>query len=442
MRLDGLENNDNVHVNAPLVICNEEHRFLVAEQLRQMEIEPAAIILEPVGRNTAPALSLAAVCIEESAQDAVMLVMAADHVIENKDSFHQAVINGYHQAMADQLVTFGIVPTAAETGYGYIRKGNQAGQESSAFIIDAFAEKPDLSTAQEYLKSGHYLWNSGMFMMKASIWNQAIQGMQPEIFSACKSAYEQGKIDHDFYRIEKEAFLNSPSDSIDYAVMERVTESESEFIASVIPLDAGWSDVGAWSSLWEVNSKDKNGNVVKGDVVSEDTNNSVLIAEERLLATIGLKDVVVVETADAVLVADKNASQDVKKIVEWLKAQKREERSNHRKVFRPWGSYEGIDSGERYQVKRITVDPGASLSLQMHHHRAEHWIVVTGTAKVTCNDTVSLVSENQSTYIPIGTRHRLENPGKMPLEMIEVQSGSYLGEDDIVRFEDQYGRDK
>ncbi|MBD3669237.1 MAG: mannose-1-phosphate guanylyltransferase/mannose-6-phosphate isomerase [Gammaproteobacteria bacterium] len=440
LRLEGLEGAEDIHINAPLVICNEEHRFLVAEQLRQLDIEPAAIILEPVGRNTAPALTLAAVCIEAAAEDAVMLVMAADHVIENKDAFHKAILNGHQQTMAEQLVTFGIVPTAPETGYGYIKKGQQVGLDNGAALIEAFVEKPDLDTAQEYLVSGQYLWNSGMFMMKASVWNRAINEFQSDIFNTCKAAYDGGKTDHDFYRIERETFESSPSDSIDYAVMERITESGGGFIASVIPLDAGWSDVGAWSSLWEVNAKDDHGNVIKGDVLAEDTENSLLIAEHGLLTTIGLKDVVVVETADAVLVADKAKAQDVKKVVQWLKEQGREERSSHRRVYRPWGSYEGIDAGERYQVKRITVNPGASLSLQMHHHRAEHWIVVKGTAKVTCDGKTYLVSENQSTYIPIGATHRLENPGKLPLEMIEVQSGGYLGEDDIVRFGDNYGR--
>ena len=438
-------NLDDIEIKSPIVVSNNEHRFLVAEQLRQIGINSGNIILEPIGRNTAPALTLAALSCDP---DAILLVMPADHVILDTDTFVKACQIANNLAEDDKLVTFGIVPRHAETGYGYIKKGTplpvDAIQEmQQPFGIDQFVEKPDLNTATRYLQTGDYFWNSGMFMMKASVWLTQLQKFRPDILEACKQSYENGQKDLDFFRADVEAFEKCPSDSIDYAVMEKVTGAignSNETSAAVVPLDAGWSDVGAWSSLWEVGNQDGDGNVVKGDVKIHDATNSFVHAEHRFVAGVGIKDMVVVETADAVLVADKNRAQDVKKIVEWLKEQKRDERLVHRQVYRPWGSYEGVTAGYRFQVKRIVVKPGASLSLQMHHHRAEHWIVVKGTAKVTRGEEVFLISENQSTYIPLGEKHRLENPGTVPLEIIEVQSGSYLGEDDIVRFEDNYGR--
>jgi mannose-1-phosphate guanylyltransferase/mannose-6-phosphate isomerase len=421
-----------------LVVCNEEHRFLVAEQLRHIQVGSDAIILEPEGRNTAPALTLAALALQNESPDCAMLVLPADHVIQDINSFHTAVSAGVNLAEQGYVVTFGIVPTGPETGYGYIEQGAAIG-DSGAASIKRFVEKPDSKTAQQYLESGNFLWNSGMFLLTPQVWLQHIATLQPNIERACGEAFEKGKRDQDFYRIDKAAFAKSPSDSIDYAVMEKIIGLD-EGKSAVIPMDAGWSDVGAWAALWDIGEKDTAGNVTRGDVINVNTQNSMLFSEGRLVAGVGLKNTVVVETADAVLVADKDQVQDVKAVVEWLKQQGREEHLIHRRVYRPWGSYEGIDMGERYQVKRITVNPGAALSLQMHHHRAEHWIVVNGTAKVTRGEEQFMVSENESTYIPIGTRHRLENPGAIPLEMIEVQSGSYLGEDDIVRFEDNYGR--
>lgn len=426
----------------PIVVCNEEHRFLVAEQLRQIGTKPSSIILEPVGRNTAPALTLAAIN-AESAGDPVLLVMPADHVIRDRESFLRTVAQGAVLAGQGCLVTFGIVPGRAETGYGYIRQGSPAGRASGARYIAAFVEKPDAVTAEDYWKSGQYLWNSGIFMMRASVWLQELLRFRPDIVQSCQVAYRQGKQDQDFYRVNKAAFSACPSDSIDYAVMEKLTSgglaSDNEK-AAVIPLDAGWSDVGAWAALWEVSDKDGHGNVIKGDVYAQGTRNALLIAEHRFLACVGVDDIVVIETPDAVMVVHQSKVQDVKHIVAHLKDNKRSEYLLHRKVSRPWGSYDSIDNGERFQVKRIVVSPGGTLSMQMHHHRAEHWIVVKGTARVTRGDEVFLLTENQSTYIPIGVTHRLENPGTIPLELIEVQSGSYLGEDDIVRFEDTYGR--
>ena len=435
-RLDNMPN-----IQAPLVVCNEEHRFLVAEQLRQLNMTPQAIILEPVGRNTAPALTLAALALAQNNPDAIMLVMPADHVIQNNNAFQLVVEHGARLAEQNQLVTFGVVPNGPETGYGYIKMGpaidGQAGANHGAiaFRVNAFVEKPDQLKAKQYINSGEYLWNSGIFMMRVSVWLEELQQHRPDIAKACTNCYEQGKADADFYRVDKAMFTSSPSDSIDYAVMEKTDR------AAVIPLDAGWSDVGAWPALWEVSARDTDGNVLQGDVMTHQTSNTLLIAQHRFVAAVGLQDLIVVETADAVLVAHKDKAQDVKSIVNRLKEAKRTEHISHRKVYRPWGCYEGIDVGERFQVKRITVNPGAALSLQMHHHRAEHWIVVTGTARVTRGDEIFILTENQSTYIPLGTKHRLENPGAMPLEMIEVQSGDYLGEDDIVRFEDKYNRD-
>lgn len=425
------------NIDSPIIVCNNEHRFLIAEQARQIGIDNSRIILEPVGRNTAPALTLAAL---SSDPESILLVMPADHVIENVDQFRHACDTAYELAQTGKLVTFGIVPQRPETGYGYIKCGSMlTGSTQDAYELDQFVEKPDLDTATKYVESGGYFWNSGMFMMKASVWIEQLTKYQPKMFGACEAAYKEGVNDLDFFRADQNSFEQCPSDSIDYAVMEKVSAS-GEGLGAVVPLDAGWSDVGAWSSLWEVGQQDSKGNVIKGDVKTHDTDDCLLHAEHRLLSAVGIKDLVVVETADAVLVADKNKAQDVKKIVEWLKEQGREERLVHRQVYRPWGSYEGVTAGDRFQVKRIIVNPGASLSLQMHHHRAEHWIVVKGTAKVTREDEVFIISENESTYIPLGAKHRLENPGAVPLEIIEVQSGSYLGEDDIVRFEDNYGR--
>lgn len=434
---------------SPVVVCNEEHRFLVAEQLRETGREAAIIILEPIGKNTAPALTLAALAEEQ--QDSVLLVMPADHVIQNMEMFQAAVKEAAVLAKNGYLVTFGVTPDKPETGYGYIHMGEPV-QSSSRTVSDnvnerphlikTFVEKPDLATAERYISSGEYLWNSGMFMMKASVWLKSLERYRPDILENCQKSYHLGKRDGDFYRVDAEVFQQCPSESIDYAVMEKMNQSSSfsSCKSAVVPLTAGWSDVGAWSALWEARSRDEKNNVIKGDVIAERTRNSLLYANGRLLATIGIEDLIVVETADAVLVAHKDSAQDVKLIVDRINRAGRDEHLIHRQVHRPWGCYEGIDHGERYQVKRITVNPGATLSLQKHYHRAEHWIVVKGTAKVVRGDEEILVSENQSTYIPLGTIHRLENPGSVPLEMIEVQSGSYLGEDDIVRFEDQYGR--
>lgn len=420
-----------------LVVCNEEHRFMVAEQLRSLAVPADTIILEPEGKNTAPALTLAALASRD--KDCVMLVMPADHVIQDIPEFHQAIHQAAALAEQGYVVTFGIVPERAETGYGYIEQGESLGEHG--YRVARFVEKPDRDTAQAYLDAGSYLWNSGMFMLTPQTWLTHMAQLQPKMLQACEQAYTNGQADQDFYRLDKGAFAGSPSDSIDYAVMEKLVTNPEAKVA-VVPLQAGWSDVGAWDALWDITDKDASGNVMKGDVVNIDSQNSMLLSEGRLLAGVGLDSMVVVETADAVLVAHKDRVQDVKAVVNWLKQEGREEHLTHRRVYRPWGCYEGIDVGDRHQVKRITVNPRGSLSLQMHHHRAEHWIVVKGTARVTRDEEVFLVSENESTYIPIGTRHRLENPGTIPLEMIEVQSGSYLGEDDIVRFEDIYGRDK
>ncbi|MBW8190570.1 mannose-1-phosphate guanylyltransferase/mannose-6-phosphate isomerase [Neiella marina] len=420
-----------VKTHSPVVISNEEHRFIVAEQLHQLG-DLGTIILEPDGRNTAPAVALAALTLQQTVGDeALMLVLAADHVIQDADAFHRVIEQATPLAQAGELVTFGIVPTGPETGYGYIRSGAAQGD---AYKVGEFVEKPDLATAQSYVDSGDYYWNSGMFMFTAGQYLAELGKHQPAILAACQASMADVSHDLDFVRVNQEAFLSCPDDSIDYAVMEKTDR------AVVIPLDAGWSDVGSWSALWEVNDKDDAGNVTRGDVMVHQSNNTYVNAEEKLVAVVGLDNIIVVETKDAVLVADKNKVQDVKSIVNELKAQERSEYLHHRYVYRPWGCYDSIDNGERHQVKRITVKPGAKLSVQMHHHRAEHWIVVSGTASVTNGDETFLVTENESTYIPVGVVHALENPGKVPLELIEVQSGSYLGEDDIVRFEDRYGR--
>jgi mannose-1-phosphate guanylyltransferase len=425
LRLVGLE------VSFPLCICNEEHRFIVAEQMREID-SLGKIILEPVGRNTAPAIALAALYLLEQDDDSVMLVLAADHVIENQVEFQNVVRKSVPLAEEGKLVTFGIVPSHAETGYGYIHKGDSC--FDVAFDVSKFVEKPDLETAEKYLSSGEYLWNSGMFMFKASRYIEELAKYNPEILSACKKAIGHTSADIDFIRVVKEEFSLCPDDSIDYAVMEK-TDS-----AVVVPLDANWNDIGSFSAIWDISDKDELGNVHQGDVLSHNSSNNLVIAEQKLVATVGLDNCIVVETKDAILVANKDNVQDVKKIVEQLKSLGRTEADIHRQVYRPWGHYDSIDFGKRDQVKRITVKSGEKLSIQMHHHRAEHWIVVSGTAKVTNGDKIFLLTENQSTYIPAGVVHALENPGVLPLELIEVQSGSYLGEDDIVRFEDRYGR--
>ncbi len=419
---------------APIVLCKDENRFLVGEQLLQIGVEAGAIILEPVGRNTAPAVAVAALQAISSGDDPVLLVLPSDHVINDQESFRQAVLGGEKLAEAGSLITFGIVPACPETGYGYIRSGIKLAEDANAFRVDSFVEKPDLQTARQYLDSGDYLWNSGMFMFKASVLIAELDKFAPEIMKACRAAFEQKRFDLDFVRLDREAFSLCPGDSIDYAVMEKTSE------AVVIPLDCGWSDVGSWASLHEVSDRDESGNVIKGDVIAKDTSDCYLRSESRLVATVGLREHIVIETSDAVVVAPRDRSQDVKAIVEQLRADNRTETSLHRRVYRPWGSYEGVDSADRFQVKRIMVKPGACLSLQMHHHRAEHWVVVSGTARVTVGEKVITVSENQSTYIPVGEKHRLENPGIIDLELIEIQTGTYLGEDDIVRFDDVYGR--
>ena len=431
---------------APLVVCNEEYRFVIAEQLRLLG-QSGTVVLEPFGRNTAPALTIAALEAIKNAADPVLLVMPADHVITDVAAFQKAVSQGAALAANGAVVTFGITPDAPETGYGYIQAGAVFGPagNTDAREIARFVEKPNLATAQAYLSEGSYTWNSGLFMMRASVWLSAMGVCRADILAACQAAWDQGKTDGEFVRVGKEAFAQCPSDSIDYAVMERLAAADHPNAATlppgvVLPLSAGWSDVGAWDALWQVLPKDGAGNVTQGDVLLQDCENTLALSEGRLIACVGVSDLVVVETADAILVSHKDKTQDVKKIVDALKRQGRPEGSIHRKVFRPWGSYDGVDAGERFQVKRIVVKPGGTLSLQMHHHRAEHWIVVSGTARVTCGEKIFLLSENQSTFIPLGTTHRLENPGRVALEMIEVQSGSYLGEDDIVRFEDVYGR--
>jgi mannose-1-phosphate guanylyltransferase len=432
MLQETLQRLDGSSAAHPIVICNDAHRFLVAEQLRQMGGEHGGIILEPVGRNTAPAIALAALHALQTDDDPVLLVLAADHLIKDSAGFQAAVAKANELAMEGNLVTFGIVPDQALTGYGYIKGGEAIGV---GMKVDEFVEKPDLATAQQYVDSGNYFWNSGMFMFKASVYLDELKKHAPEMYSICEQAIASESKDLDFIRIDPDIFATCPDDSIDYAVMEKTA------LAAMVPLDAGWSDVGSWSSLWETaDNKDENGNVIVGDAILEGVNNSYINAEERLIAVVGLDDVVVVETKDAVMVANKNKVQDIKNVVNKLKAEKRPEFQFHREVFRPWGSYDSIDNGKRFQVKRITVKPGEKLSVQMHHHRAEHWIVVSGTANVTIGEKTQLVTENESVYIPIGDVHALENPGKIPLELIEVQSGAYLGEDDIVRFSDRYGR--
>lgn len=416
-----------------LVICNEDHRFLAAEQLRQIDVKRDGILLEPIGRNTAPAIACAALLAARKNPTQTLLVLAADHLIADDEAFERTIQNAESLANSGKLVTFGIVPTEPHTGYGYIKSGVAV---DTGFEVSEFVEKPDTNTAQKYLESGEYFWNSGMFMFKADAYLKELKKYRPDIYDACVEACDETSVDLDFIRLNIKAFEECPEESIDYAVMEKTSD------ACMVPLDAGWNDVGSWSSLWETSTKDSQGNVSNGDVILNGVTNSYVNSEERLISVIGLDNVVVVETKDAVLIANRHKVQDIKKVVNALKAEKRPEFEFHREVFRPWGSYDSIDNGKRYQVKRISVKPGEKLSVQMHHHRAEHWIVVSGTASVTIGEDTKLVTENESVYIPVGEVHALENPGKIPLELIEVQSGSYLGEDDIVRFSDRYGRAK
>lgn len=420
-RLDGID------VSSLVTICNEEHRFFVAEQLREID-KLGSIILEPVAKNTAPALALAAMMDED---DSLLLVLAADHVIQDNASFVETINEAIPLAQSGKLVTFGIVPDEAHTGYGYIKKGAVLG---TGFKVSKFTEKPSKEIASQYLSSDDYLWNSGMFLMKSSRYLEELEKYRPDIYEICKVATKSVNRDMDFLRINKEEFLKCPSDSIDYAVLEKTSD------AVVVPMNAGWSDIGSWSTLWELSKKDKNGNVGNGDVLFHESKDCFVNSGDKLVATCGVENLVVVSTKDALLVSHKDSVQDTKIIAQKLKKESRSEWQFHREVFRPWGKYDSIDNGVRYQVKRITVNPGAKLSVQKHHHRAEHWIVVSGTAKVTKGEETFILTENQSTYIPVGTIHSLENPGKIILELIEVQSGGYLGEDDIVRFEDRYGR--
>ncbi len=416
----------------PVVVCNEEHRFTVASELQQVGISPEVEVLEPVGRNTAPAIAAAAALCAAHDPEELLLVLPADHHIARPDLFLDVIAQGAGLAEEGKLVTFGIVPNAPETGFGYIRAGEADGE--GGFAVDAFVEKPDADTARGYLDAGGYFWNAGIFLFRADRMIRELEALAPDIWRHAARAVTTGRLDLDFLRLSAEAFELCPSDSIDYAVMEHTKD------AVVVPADIGWSDVGSWTALWDIGDKDAHGNVVSGDAVMQETQNTFIRAESRLVATIGVDDLIVVETSDAVLVARRDKVQDVKAVVARLKAEGRAEHEVHARVHRPWGFYEGLDTGERHQVKHLMIKPGAAISLQMHHHRAEHWVVVNGTARVTVGDDTRLLSENESVYIPIGATHRLENPGKMPLSIIEVQSGSYLGEDDIVRFDDVYGR--
>jgi mannose-1-phosphate guanylyltransferase len=422
-RLDGL------NIESSITICNEQHRFFVAEQLREID-KLGSIILEPMGKNTAPAIALAALSSKDD-QDPILLVLAADHVIQDEAAFTKVVQNAIPLAESGKLVTFGVVAHEPNTGYGYIKKGESQG---AGFDVDSFTEKPSHEAAKEYLESGDYFWNSGMFLFKASRYLEELQKHRPDIYDACQLSMRDRSRDNDFVRVNAQTFEGCSSESIDYAIMEKTEH------AVVVPMDVGWSDIGSWSTLWTISNKDSNGNAGQGDVMLYDTSNSYVRTDDKLVVGIGLDDLVVVSTKDVLIVAHKDSDQDIKKVADELRQRKRTEWELHREVYRPWGKYDSIDNGDRYQVKRITVNPGAKLSVQMHHHRAEHWIVVSGMARVTNDDKTFLLSENESTYIPIGVVHALENPGKLPLELIEVQSGSYLGEDDIVRFQDKYGR--
>jgi mannose-1-phosphate guanylyltransferase/mannose-6-phosphate isomerase len=432
MLVDTLHRLEALSAQPPMVVCNDEHRFIVAEQLREAGLADAEIVLEPCGRNTAPAVAVAALQALKGDEDAILLVLPADHLVENPAAFHSAVLAALPLAEQGQLVTFGVVPTRPETGYGYIKRGQSLGGD--LYSLESFVEKPDAATAQSYLQSGDYLWNSGKFLFGARAYIEELRVLAPAMLESCIKALEGAEADLDFVRLDAEIFAACPSDSIDYAVMEKTERG------AVAALDCGWSDVGAWSALWDVGEADEQGNVLQGDVMVDQSHNNYLRSESRLLAVTGVSDLVVVETADAVLVSHRDTVQDVKRLVTALKAGGRVEANVHARVYRPWGSYESLITSERFQVKSIVVNPGQKLSLQKHHHRAEHWIVVNGTAEVTCEDKVFTLAEDESTYIPLGHKHRLANPGCIPLELIEVQSGSYLGEDDIVRYEDIYGR--
>jgi mannose-1-phosphate guanylyltransferase/mannose-6-phosphate isomerase len=416
-------------INPPIIICNENHRFMIAEQFREIGIKPASIILEPVGRNTAPAVAVAALKAKAEGGDPLILVLPADHFIKDIAAFHNALSTADYFARKGRLITFGIVPESPETGYGYIRKGKKLGEDSEAVAIEEFVEKPDLETAIQYVSSGNYCWNSGMFMFRASGILEELNKYAPDIVEACEKAIQNGKEDLDFFRLDADAFGACPSDSVDYAVMEKTHNG------AMIPMQAGWNDLGSWEALWQVGEKDENQNVIQGDVLTHDVKNSFLYAGSHLLAAVGLEDHIVVETSDAVLISPRNKVQDVKRLVDKLRAGQREEALTHKTVYRPWGSSETIVVSERFQVKRVIIKPGESLSLQKHFNRAEHWIVLQGTALVIRGDEEFLLQEDNSAYIPLGIIHRLQNPGKIPLELIEVQSGSYLGEDDVVRFE-------
>jgi mannose-1-phosphate guanylyltransferase/mannose-6-phosphate isomerase len=421
-------------IAAPLVVCNHEHRFLVAEQLRTIGVKPRAILVEPVGRNTAPAAAAASLMLRAEDPDAILLLLPSDHVIKDHAAFQSAIATAGNAAQQGFIVTFGVTPTAAATGYGYIECGSPLEGLDGCYRVARFVEKPDAAMAERFVSSGDYFWNSGMFAFSAARCLEELRRLRPGIVDACTRALDAAKTDLEFTRLDHAAFAAAPSVSIDYAIMEHTPHGV------VLPVDLGWSDVGSWNALWEVRDKNEEGNVICGDVVAQDVSNTLVNAQNRMVAALGVRDLVIVETADAVLVAHKNASQNVKRVVDHLQAAARTEHIAHRRVYRPWGHYESMDEGERFQVKRLTVNPGARLSLQMHHHRAEHWVVVKGTARVTRGEEVTLLSENQSTYIPIGVPHRLENPGRVPLHIIEVQSGCYLGEDDIVRLEDAYNR--
>jgi len=437
-RLDGLTYGAAL-VDDAIIVCGEDHRFQTADQLRAGG-RRARLVLEPVPRNTAPALTVAAMQAMSDPDDPVLVVMPADHVVTDNEAFHKAIGAGSKCAEDGSIVTLCIVPTHAETGYGYIRIGQPMSHAAGAWQLDKFVEKPHLELARQYVSSGEYWWNAGIFIVRASVWLKAIAHFQPAIYAACRAACNAGTSDGDFFRLDKQAFAASPSDSIDYAVMEQLASDPGAGKGAVVPLNAGWSDVGSWDAIWQVLPKDSEENVARGRVMFEGASSTYAHSEGRLIACVGTHNMVVVETADAILVADKSRVQDVKAIVGRIKKEQGKEAADHRKVHRPWGHYDSIDNGERFQVKRIVVKPGARLSLQMHHHRAEHWVVVRGTALVTRGTETFILAENESTYIPIGVNHRLENPGKMPLEIIEVQSGTYLGEDDIVRFDDKYGR--
>ena len=425
-----------------LIVTNEEHRFLALDQLRELKDIQAILLLEPSGRNTAPALTLAALFAQEHGDDPILLITPADQMIQNQPAFEKAIHSALQIAQTGTIAILGITPSEPETGYGYIKAQAQGAQSSCGMVVERFVEKPDLATAKQYLEEGGYYWNGGMFVLKTSVWLAALKEFRPDILQATTMAWQEKSRDTSgdavFIRPDKELFNAIPDESIDYAVIEKCPGSQ--FPVEMVELDAGWNDLGAWDAVWQVGCPDANGNVTRGDTVLQQTSNSLVYSSNRLVSVVGVKDLVIVETADAVLVADRNNSQEVKAIVKRLEQDSREEKNLHRKVNRPWGWYDSVDEGERFKVKRIQVKPGASLSLQMHHHRAEHWIVVKGIAEITNGNQVLTLTENQSTYIPLGQTHRLANPGNEPLEIIEVQSGSYLGEDDIIRFEDTYGR--